>query len=543
MTSRNLSNEISSLERIHNRLNLTSNDDYTSIVNNLLPKLLGMMNDSELRPSLIPIMSSILKRVKQLECCLSLAPLFDQVSAATMPFTCNFAITFIDVTIKNLNNRNMVNTVDPKDIVGIFRIDEFPLFSPQHNALCDHFLSLMKVIPESFKQFYLESNSIDNFASKIKHIRLIFSDLILDVALLQSLMKGAIGSIAPGLSSERIERLTSKRNGWSSNDLKLVKSEVLETLLSFREGESPLLDNEYLVVITIILSIDIDHNIALAARNKLEIWKSMRLWNENRLFEVICSLVTGGNVNNALLQTSMVRSKVKDEVAYALINWINANISKSQLQYSDNLFSLPYSILLGASTRSFSHSFLRVEGAALKFLHQICDSLPETRLSEVLSSITQTVKESLTFQMSSIQNQAAAQMSSNLQTASQEIILSRLNRTYCYDLIKLLSSRCSQISADIALIVMLFRLVDIEDNEIAPRLFEALHVLRESSESLILSNEFMKAALKAYLLTEKDSKEPKKRKLVLQWVKTIYHWSIETIDSFYKSFGKLSLYF
>jgi hypothetical protein len=546
-TTRNLSEEISSLERIHNRLNIASNEDYTSLVNHVLPKLLGMMNDSRLRPTLIPIMSSILKRVKQLQSCLSLGPLFELVSTATMPFTCNFAITFIDVIIKNLAERNLINAIDAKEIAAIFRISQFPIFSSQHNALCAHFLAFMWIIPAAYLEYCSQIAVADNADTENKRVRLIFSDWVLDIVLLQPLVKGSIGSIVPGLSGERIDRITSKQIEWPASYLKQMKTVVLESLLVIKEASKPpLLIEEYMIVIAIILSVDLDASVALAARTRLENLKSMNIMNELRLTEIVSSLITGRNLNNPLLDASTTRSRLKDEVAHALISWMNINMSESYVKFADSLLAVSLFLLTGSgsSSRSFSHASLRVEGAALDLLQRTGEVLSDSQLSATAPSIVEVVMESLSFHMSSIQNQTAAQRSTNLLTASQEIILSRKNRAYCYDLVKLLSMRNSALSADVSLTMMLFRLVDLEDTETVPRLFEALHFLRESHEissSHDHADAINSSSLKAFLLVERDSKEPKKRKLVLQWIKSICHWSSETIESLYKSYGKLHL--
>ena len=58
--------DLAALERIYERVTTTSNEDLSSVLNKLLPKLVPLMNQELLRPTVLKVLSNITKRVKLL---------------------------------------------------------------------------------------------------------------------------------------------------------------------------------------------------------------------------------------------------------------------------------------------------------------------------------------------------------------------------------------------------------------------------------------------------------------------------------------------
>eukprot|EP01036_Dinobryon_divergens_P048625 gene48625-65215_t len=67
MESNTESTELEALQRINDRLSSAPNDTLGQLLPKLLPKLLLLSNQENLRSAVLPIFSNILKRVKPLK--------------------------------------------------------------------------------------------------------------------------------------------------------------------------------------------------------------------------------------------------------------------------------------------------------------------------------------------------------------------------------------------------------------------------------------------------------------------------------------------
>ena len=87
--------ELASLQRISDRLVSTPNEELQKVLENLLPKLLPLSNNAELRDKqVVPILMQILKRIKLLEIRLPLASLISLIRPDMLPFCCNLSTVF-----------------------------------------------------------------------------------------------------------------------------------------------------------------------------------------------------------------------------------------------------------------------------------------------------------------------------------------------------------------------------------------------------------------------------------------------------------------
>lgn len=127
------------------------------------------------------------------------------------PFVINFSIIFADVAIGRVSaeDRPIVAAV------AIQRCCEFPQFSAASNALLNYALSMLSALPAS--------NTVPLELTQ----QVVLADWLLDVLLLQApIERDAPGSVQPGLSVARANRLTEKTKKWTAAELLRTKQEV-----------------------------------------------------------------------------------------------------------------------------------------------------------------------------------------------------------------------------------------------------------------------------------------------------------------------------
>ena len=96
-------------------------------------------------------------------------------------------------------------------------------------------------------------------------LRAIIGDFFLDVALVRSnLTKNAAGSVLPGLSTDKVDRLTAKKNAVMLSEMKSVKMALIAQLI-----DDEVVDPWDGVLISVILAYDPDTAIAQQAAHKM----------------------------------------------------------------------------------------------------------------------------------------------------------------------------------------------------------------------------------------------------------------------------------
>jgi hypothetical protein len=206
------------LDRVHNRIASTSNEDLPKVLEKLLPSLIPFSNNANLQPQVLTIISNITRRMKSLQTSISCSQLlFKLVSPEMMPYACNIALSVIDISIDFIpfSDRELCATaiIDCLDKFG----NEY---SYQTNSLLAYTLKFLPEIACVFKN------------NEISHrVRRLISSWLVDVSLIQpGLKKDAIGSIQPGLSKERVARLTAKIDHWGYAMLVEMKTKILECI-------------------------------------------------------------------------------------------------------------------------------------------------------------------------------------------------------------------------------------------------------------------------------------------------------------------------
>ena len=197
-------NDLEALARIFDRITTTSNEDLSNVLDKLLPKLLPLMNQDALRPSTLKILSNVTKRVKLLGTKLPCAALIKLVHSTYKPFSCNFAVVLVDISILNestLSRQSCAQAV----LATLIQAMPMSSFQAVENSLFVYSTLL-------FDEVVVEINSVlatrDTSLSLALHY---LFDWFLDIALCSSQLLTLTHSIVPpGLSKERLDRLRDK---------------------------------------------------------------------------------------------------------------------------------------------------------------------------------------------------------------------------------------------------------------------------------------------------------------------------------------------
>lgn len=226
------------------------------ILARLLPGLLPLSDKDELRPKVLTIVSMISRRVKSLSIPLPCSVLIEKiVRPEMMPFSCNIALSLIDISLQNIDaGERMDCALAILNAIQLFG----PTFSIQTNALLNYSLQLLPEISKCFNNSFLSSPTREHVWA-----------WLLDITLVQpGLKKDAAGSIQPGLSAERVARLTAKTEGWFLPHLSELKLEILNTM-------SPSWMNfKYIATIVMVCVCDSDVEVSKQAVYKLNGLKS-----------------------------------------------------------------------------------------------------------------------------------------------------------------------------------------------------------------------------------------------------------------------------
>jgi hypothetical protein len=226
------------------------------ILAKLLPGLLPLSNKAELRTQVLTTISMISRRIKSLSIPLPCAILIDKiVRPDMMPFACNITLSLIDISLANIDPAERMDCA----LAVLNAIELFgPNYYTQTNALLNYSLQLLPEIAKCFNTSNLSPLTREHVWA-----------WILDVTLVQAgLKKDAVGSIQPGLSAERVARLTAKTEGWFLPHLSQVKLEILNVMapswMNFR----------YIAAIVMVCVCDSDVEVSKQAVHKLNGLKS-----------------------------------------------------------------------------------------------------------------------------------------------------------------------------------------------------------------------------------------------------------------------------
>lgn len=211
--------ELNALQKIDDLLVSSPNSSLHQLLQKLLPRLIKLTENNDLRSYVLKILSHILKRIKSYNTVLPCKELLDMLSPInTSPFVLNFSYTFLEHGIKQ----------EPRDrkpdcVVSLLAaLSRFDHFSVMSNNLCQYIIPLIDGFKSENVRQYIEQNI--NYSKVALNI---VGDYVLDMCLLtphalaqpigknvehngdgaRGVFKEGVGSISPGLSKQRMERV------------------------------------------------------------------------------------------------------------------------------------------------------------------------------------------------------------------------------------------------------------------------------------------------------------------------------------------------
>ena len=178
--------DLASLQRVLDRLLSTKSEDLSKVLSLLIPRLLPLLNQNELRATVLKIISEALKRIKSSKCSLDLVGVVELIKPSMLPFACNFAIAFVDAAIDfSITGVKEENEKLAQSL--LHSISLFQQFSPQSDSVACHILKVLPAVPAAIDNIKQQDNT-DKQSSSIEWLeqaRHILGDILMDVALTQ----------------------------------------------------------------------------------------------------------------------------------------------------------------------------------------------------------------------------------------------------------------------------------------------------------------------------------------------------------------------
>lgn len=248
-------NEKDQFKRIQNRLETTSNDKLESVINSLLPKIIPMLQGGSsivdglkqetMDTHIMPILDIAYERILSVQDIkLPVLELLQLIQFKNAKIVCDTSIKFVDIVVTNQNCRlHSTEYINDMCRVIVSSLIEFPVNSFQSHSLCYYAYKLLDKcvdicmmskattdtpLPPSLSSLPVPSTAIS--LTSITAITSVLGDWFFDLSLLQNVViKDAVGSITPGLSVDRLNRMTCKRTQWNLVDIKSLKLSLIKT--------------------------------------------------------------------------------------------------------------------------------------------------------------------------------------------------------------------------------------------------------------------------------------------------------------------------
>ena len=412
----NIANELASLQRINDRLISTANDDLQRVLEALLPKLLPLSNNEALREKqVVPILMHILRRIKPLETRLPLKALISLVRPDMLPFCCNLAMVFIDAGKK----WHPAECWKECSLPLMSGLGGFVPFSPQSNALCYYSLSCIGPLSSSLSLATVppiesnQSSNVSNQQSNVGNVSDVLGDWFLDVSLAQpGIIKGSAGSIQPGLSADRLARLTTKKTEWNALDMKQYKLDLIASLSTMW------LPTPCAVAIAIVGSCDTDSDVAIQAVFKMSGARSILPdvdLNPLPVMDLLLGLCLPV-AEQQTLQTSCTlfvrnRTALRNNVKCAILRWICKEMTEHFVMAWKKIVQLIVSVseMQRADVSSIDSAYLL---HIMELTAILAEKLPDIELQSVAQVLLQCAKRALVPFASLLSAQSASSVDS-----------------------------------------------------------------------------------------------------------------------------------
>ena len=399
MTS--IESDLASLQRVLERVQSAKSEDVSTVLSALLPKLVPLVNQDALRTKAMSVVSESLKRLRLEKCELNIAKLLPCIHPSMQPYAANIAVTVVD---KVIEHGVIILQSDHLDIAKslLMSIGTFDAYSPQSNALC--YYALVHFHEVLIQQFPIikSSNTIDS--TILTKAQQILGDFLVDIALLQRPLvietsanaSGTAGSVQPGLSQIRVDRIISRKKTWSPDQLKALKLAIINAV------PSGLLLPVHAVLISVVLVNDADAAIATQATYKMNGCANMLAIDQDTVavgsvcegILSICSKETAV-LGSPGYSRSLLRADVRLSALRWLVKYLPEHLAPQARQIVRYVFQLIFSGNSTVSVASLLNEEVAVVGASFQLLEAVLRHLDSTTLTEVVLLVMVCIKKVL----------------------------------------------------------------------------------------------------------------------------------------------------
>lgn len=407
MATSNIESELASLQRIHERIQSARNEELASMLTLLLPRLIILTNQEALRIKAMAVLSECMKRIKLAALPIDTTKLLDLVRTQFLPFAPNLAITFVDIT---LEHSKAITDVQNAAAMLIAALPQFDAFTNASNSLC--FYALLHFSIGIAKHFETQQSPVN---LQEQSFQTILGDFALDICFLQrpqlAADVAAVGSVQPGLSVTRLDRLVTKKKSWSASDLKSIKLIMINLIAS------KVFLPHHAVLISVILSNDVDAEVSAQANfkmngcvNILSIDTSVRTATE--VCTAVLALCSSDEQVHKDTPVAHRRSTIKAEVRLSALRWLGRHLpaqlgpsAKAILMLVFRAVFNPAAQASGVSVASSLTEEVAVVGAALQLLDlvlpQVVDDQQFTGMVLLVSLCVKKILQSFAYSASS----------------------------------------------------------------------------------------------------------------------------------------------
>lgn len=352
----------------------------------------------------------------------------------------------------------------------LIALPKFPLFSLQSNFLCSYAICFLQFFSWSAKCDFIHGASI-------------IGDFLVDICCIsQALERGAIGSVQIGLTADRVDRLTCKYSRWTLSQLREVKLSLIAHVLGGRGNENTIesiLLTKYRVAMAVVLAQDQDVYVATSAVFKMNgaanLFRVHDIAEEasNHPVETVQYLLSLCYKNQALPP----RAPVRAEVQVAVLKWVCKEMAEYLPGAAKTAIAAIVQTVFGSGNLLLTSANSAILVAYTQLANTLLKALDELSFASSGVLFIQCSKKILNLFVDSQQVQYAQGRNSNEYNSESYLAL----RAHCYGMMAAVAKRDSSLAAkDLDLVILLFRLLGIEDERIISKLYTVLAELLQA---------------------------------------------------------------
>ena len=345
------------------------------------------------------------------------------------------------------------------------------VFNTKSNHLCSYLLCL---VDQSHKSFRYSEQCGD-----------LIGDFLLDICCVsQPFERAAVGSVQPGLSAERVDRLTAVQQKWTLVQLREIKEIILRNILTDHDvidqksseevnTYSCKISTKYRVAMAIVLSQDNDNGISTQAVFKMNgaahLFKVHDYLNESEnSSKTVQYLIT-------LFTKADKRTPLRSVVQVALIRWLCKEMKMYFQPIARTFVPGLVQNVLSSSSSLMSPSNIGLLAAFMHLMETLMSCLDDVSHQDLCILLVQVCKY-LLLHFASVNSSTMISQSSDYNSELNMNI-----RCNCYAIVEIAVMRVADVMVrDVELVVLLFRLLGQEDERIITKLHISLEALQQA---------------------------------------------------------------